>query len=65
MSYIIVTINYFSKWIEAKVLASIIEFQVIKFINSRIISIYGIPNILVSYNCPQFAGKELCWLCKE
>lgn len=64
-SYIIVAMDYFSKWIEAKALASTSEFQVIKFIKSRIVAIYGIQNVLVSYNDPQFAGEELKWFCEE
>lgn len=46
-------IDYFSKWIEAKALASTTIFQVIKFLKSWIISRYGIPNILGSDNDPQ------------
>lgn len=38
-TYIIVTIDYFSKWMEAKALTSTTKFQVIKFLKSRIISI--------------------------
>lgn len=38
LTYIIAMIDYFSKWIETKALASIPEFQIIKFLKSRIIS---------------------------
>lgn len=60
-SYIIVVIDYFPKWIEAKAMASSLEFQVIKFLMSSFISRYVIPNILTNDNGPQFSGKELKW----
>lgn len=63
-SYIIVVIYYFSKWIEAKSLVPTMKFHVIKFFKSRIISRYGIPNVLINTNGSQFAGKELKWLCE-
>lgn len=42
-THIIVTIDYFSKWIKAKALASSTEFQVLKFLKDNIISCYGVP----------------------
>lgn len=58
-THIIVVIDYFSKWINAKALASTIEFQVIKFLKDNIISRYSVPKILISDNGPQFVGSEL------
>lgn len=57
--WIIVVIDYFSKWFEANTLAPTTEFQVIKFLKSRIILWYGVPHVLVSDNGPQFVGKDI------
>lgn len=42
-TYIIVHIYYFSKWVEAKALATIMKNLVMKFLKSRIVSRYGVP----------------------
>lgn len=61
--WIIVGINYFSKSVEAKALASTIEIQVIKFLKSQVISWYGVPHVLISDNGPQFVCIDLkCFL---
>jgi hypothetical protein len=51
-THIIVAIDYFTKWVEAKALASTMEFQVIKFMQVNIFSRFGIPKILISDNGP-------------
>lgn len=56
-TFVIVVIDYFSKWIEMKALTSTTEFKVIKFLKSRIVYRYGIPSILVTDTGPQFSGK--------
>lgn len=58
-NYILVAIEYFSKWIEAKALASTTKFQVIKFIKSIIVARYGISSVLISDNGPAFVVKKL------
>lgn len=52
-------IDYFSKWVETKALASTMKFQVIKFLKARVISRYKIPHVLVSDNNPQFMSKDI------
>lgn len=62
---IIVAINYFLKWVKAKALASRMEFQVIKFSNSQVISCYGIPHGLINDKGPNLASKDLKWLIED
>ena len=45
-----VSINYFTKWVEAKALATIMEKTVQSFVWRNIIYIYSIPRVLVSDN---------------
>ena len=46
--YILVAIDYFTKWVEAASYASFTTAKVAKFIRSHIIYRYGIPHELIS-----------------
>ena len=48
--FLIVAIDYFTKWIEAKPLAKITTKQVAQFLWENIMCRYGIPRILVTDN---------------
>ena len=54
MKFLIVGIDYFTKWVEAKALATIIEKNVRSFVWRSIICRFGIPGVLVSNNGKQF-----------
>ena len=54
VKFLIVGINYFIKWMEAKALAIIMEKNIRSFIWKNIICKYGIPRVLVSNNGKQF-----------
>ena len=63
MKFLIVGIDYFTKWVEAKALATITEKNVRNFVWKNIICRYGIPRVLVSDNRKQFdndAFKDFC-----
>ncbi|XP_077242608.1 uncharacterized protein LOC143883137 [Tasmannia lanceolata] len=62
--YILVAIDYFTKWIEAKSYASISSASVAKFIGANIICRYGVPHKLISDNGSHFK-KEVASLCQE
>ena len=49
-----VGINYFTKWVEAKALPTIMEKNIQNFFWKNIICKYGIPRVLVSDNRKQF-----------
>ena len=50
LKFLIVGINYFTKWVEAEALATITEKNVRSFIWKSIICRFGIPRVLVSDN---------------
>ena len=50
VSYVIVAVDYFTKWVEAKVVATITGAQVKAFLWKNIVTRYGIPRVLVSDN---------------
>ncbi|XP_025619006.1 uncharacterized protein [Arachis hypogaea] len=57
LRYLIVAINYYTKWIEAEPLASITATQCRKFLWRQIITRFGIPEIVISEYRTQFADK--------
>ena len=52
--FLLVAINYFTKWLEAEPLASITEQQVHNFIGKNLITHFDIPRTLISNNRRQF-----------
>ena len=56
---LIVAIDYFPKWIEAKPLATITAQQVQQFVWKDIICRYGVPHTIITDNGRQFIDKEL------
>ena len=63
--YLIVAIDYFTKWIEAKALASITTKQVTQFLWENVMCRYGIPRVLVTDNGTQFNNEEFRSYCQE
>ncbi|KAL2226659.1 UNVERIFIED_CONTAM: Retrovirus-related Pol polyprotein from transposon gypsy [Sesamum indicum] len=63
--FIIVAVEYFSKWVEAEAVAKISEKEVINFIWKNIICRFGIPRVLISDNGTQFQGRKSTVWCKE
>nr|XP_025635758.1 uncharacterized protein LOC112729828 [Arachis hypogaea] len=58
LRYLIVAIDYYTKWIEAEPLASITATQCRKVLWRQIITRFGIPKIIISDNGTQFADKK-------
>ena len=50
LKFLVVGINYFTKWVEAKALATITEQNILSFFWKNIICKYGIPKVLVLDN---------------
>ena len=50
LKFLVVGINYFTKWVEAKALAIITEQNIRSFFWKNIICKYGIPKVLVLDN---------------
>ena len=63
LKFLVVGIDYFTKWVEAEPLATITEKSIRTFVWKNIICRYGIPRVLVSNNGKQFdnsAFKDFC-----
>ncbi|GKE89613.1 reverse transcriptase domain-containing protein, partial [Tanacetum coccineum] len=54
VKFLIVAIDYFTKWIEAKPVATIMGNQVKKFVWDNIVCRFGLPGEIVSDNGKQF-----------
>jgi len=65
MKYLVVAIEYFTKWIEAEPVAQITAHKIQHFVWKNIVSHFGIPKRLVSDNGTQFASQQLGNLCIE
>ncbi|KAL2235265.1 UNVERIFIED_CONTAM: hypothetical protein Sindi_1258700 [Sesamum indicum] len=63
--FLIVAVEYFSKWVEAEAVEKISKKEVINFIWKNIICQFGIPRVLISDNETQFQGKGIVEWCKE
>nr|GFA00217.1 reverse transcriptase domain-containing protein [Tanacetum cinerariifolium] len=63
VKFLIVAMDYFTKWIEAKAVATITGRQVKKFVWDNIVCRFGIPGEIISDNGKQFANnpfKDWC-----
>ena len=63
LKFLVVSINYFTKWVKAETLATIMEKNVWNFVWKNIICRYDIPRVLVSENGKQFdndAFRDFC-----
>ncbi|MCI37947.1 gypsy retrotransposon integrase-like protein, partial [Trifolium medium] len=56
--YMIVAIDYFTKWIEAEPLAIISAFNVLHFFKRNILARFGVPLVVVTDNGTQFTDKK-------
>ena len=65
MKFLIVGIDYFTKWVEAKPLAKIMQQNVKNFIWKNIVCKFGIPRLLVSNNGRQFDNTPFRDFCEQ
>ena len=65
LKFLVVGINYFTKWVEVKALATITEKNIRNFVWRNIICKYGIPRVLVSNNGKQFDNSAFRDFCSE
>ena len=59
VKFLIVTVDYFTKWIQAKPLTTITAQQVQQFVWKYLICRYGVPHTIITDNGRQFIDKEL------
>ena len=63
MKFLVVSIDYFIKWVEAEPLASITQQNVKNFVWKNIVCRFGVPKVLVSDHGRQFDNtlfKDFC-----
>ena len=65
LKFLVVCIDYFTKWMEAEALATITEKNIQSFVWRNIICRYGIPRVIVSDNGKQFNNSAFRDFCSE
>ena len=65
LKFLVVGIDYFTKWVEEEALATITEKNIQSFVWRNIICRYGIPKVLVSDNGKQFNNNAFRDFCLE
>ncbi|GJT66489.1 reverse transcriptase domain-containing protein [Tanacetum coccineum] len=65
VKFVIVAIDYFTKWIEAKPLAKITEKEVKKFVWDNIVCQFGLPKVIVTDNGTQFVNDPFKSWCEK
>ena len=50
LRFLIVAIDYFTKWVEAELVAMIIEAKITSFVWKNIICRFGVPCVIISDN---------------
>ena len=57
VKFLLVAIDYFTKWVEAEALSTIIEARIQSFVLKNIICRFGIPQSIISNNGLQFDSQ--------
>ncbi|GKV09734.1 hypothetical protein SLEP1_g21190 [Rubroshorea leprosula] len=64
-TFLVVAVNYFTKWIEAKPLSTTTEKKIEEFLFNSILCRFGIPQRIIADNGPQFRAAALRSFCKD
>ena len=65
MKFLLVTIDYFTKLVEAEALATITEVKVQNFVWKNIVCKFGIPKTIISNNGRQFDSQKFRSFCSS
>jgi hypothetical protein len=65
LKYVVVEVEYFSMWIEAKPLATITSAKVEKFFWQNIVCRFGVPKAITFDNETQFDAKTFKKICDQ
>ncbi|KAK2410326.1 hypothetical protein QL285_045693 [Trifolium repens] len=64
VKFLLVAVDYLTKWIEAEPVATISAEKVISFYWKKIICRFGLPNFIVSDNGTQFTSEKVIQFCE-
>jgi hypothetical protein len=64
LTHLLVTVDKFTKWIEARPLANISSKQAVSFVQD-IIFCFEVPNSIITDNGTQFTGERFLDLCDD
>ncbi|RDX62562.1 Pro-Pol polyprotein, partial [Mucuna pruriens] len=65
LKFLMIAIDYFTKWVEAEPMAAITAERVKRFVWKKIICRFGLPAEIVSDNGTQFASSTTAKFCQE
>jgi transposase InsO family protein len=65
LKYVVVVVEYFSKWVEAKTLATITSAMVQKFFWQNIVCRFGLPKTIAVDNGTQFDVETFKTFCDQ
>ncbi|GJS35105.1 reverse transcriptase domain-containing protein [Tanacetum coccineum] len=65
VKFLIVAIDYFTKWIKAKPVATITGNQIKKFVWDNIVCMFGLPSEIISYNGKRFKDNPFKDWCEK
>ena len=65
MKFLLIAIDYFTKWVEAEALATITEAKVQNFVWKNIVCRFGIPRTIISDNGRQFDSQAFRTFCSN
>ena len=62
--YLLVAVDKFTKWVEAKPFISVKSEQAVSFFRD-IVHRFGVPNTIITDNGPQFTKKKFLQFCDD
>ena len=65
LTFLIVAIDYFTKWVEAEPMTTITEAKVTSFVWENIICKYGVPHVIISNKGKQFDNPKFQKFCHD
>ncbi|CAL8167551.1 unnamed protein product [Prunus armeniaca] len=65
LKFVVVAINYFTKWTEVEVLATVTVAKIEHFVWKTIICWFGLPNAIITNNGKQFNCSRFWHLCSR
>ena len=63
--FLLVAVDYFTKWEETKALTNIRDVDVKKFVWRNLVTRFGVPDSLISDNGLQFESRAFCEFCSD